>query len=494
MSTRNRSRAAPGSHVTQMFGRDMRYMVAYALQLVSSVFLTPLLTRALGLAGFGIFSADLALVYVLVWIACAGLNVGIARVYAAANGPERSRELLATALVLSGILTAAAYSTGRFWCAALGFSKFGASQRLAVVWSGLYAATLVSLAVVRCRDRLLPFAATSLLQSVGALGAGIAVAQIHQRSATDVVAGATGMQAIALFVSLAAVRPRWRGLRDFGLIRAALGFSLPLVPQQLGYFVITGADRFIVQRDLGAGSTARYQVAYNVGGMAITLLTFLNEAWMPRVFAIKDLAARQRVLKDSRDGLYRLLIPVSLGLALGGPIALRVWAPPSFDTDKITMVMLIVVLSTLGWCASLASMRVLLAAGRSSAAAVATLTAAGVNVALNLLLVPTLGINGSALATLASYVALAIGMGLFSRRSLALPQPPPRLWVKLAVSSGAVLASWYIPLHHLGIVGRIVGSLVCIGGAVVVLHGLVTTPSPTSVPVASVPIESPQRS
>ena len=463
-----------GATVGAMFRRDSLYMVASSLQLLSGVIVTPLMTRVLGLHQYGIFAADLALLYVLYYTSNLGLNIGIQRLYSQVDGERRSRNLLAASLVLVSLITALVYLTGPRWSPVLGFGHFPLSTRLTVVWSGLFAMTWICLAVLRCHERLLVFTIVCLLQAIVGIGIGTLVAYLHRQLATDVLWCALVTQAVAVLLSLSTVTPHWRGLWDLRTVGATLRFSLPIVPLQLSTFVLSASDRFIILRDLGAGATGRYQVAYTLGAVGISLLTFLNLAWLPRIFAIHDRRTRADVLAASRDGLYRLLVPVTIGIALAGPILLRIWAPRSFRTEQLLPVIVLVVASTIPVCTAFVHSRVLLSEGRSAVVAVVTIVAAGVNVAMNLALVPHLGINGSALSTTVSYAILATGMAALSRLLLPLARPSVRLWVALLLAEAVVLASSRIPVHGPWLVVRGAGIAVAVVVAFATLRDLQT--------------------
>jgi len=213
-------------------------------------------------------------------------------------------------------------------------------------------------------------------------------------------------------------------------------------------------------------------VAYTLGAVGISMLTFLNLAWLPRIFAIKDPHARAAVLAHSRDGLYRLLVPVTLGIALGGPIALRIWAPASFRTEALIPVVLLVVTSTIPVSTSFVHSRLMLSEGRSGLVATVTVVAALFNIGLNLVLVPHIGINGSALATLVTYTVLAVGMASLSRRMLRLPRPPMLLGLELAVTVAVIFATRYISTHGVGAVVRLVGVVVATAATAEILRRL----------------------
>jgi O-antigen/teichoic acid export membrane protein len=461
-----------GATVGTMFGRDSLYMVASSLNLLAGVLVTPVMTRVLGLHQYGIFAADLALLYVLYYTANLGLNIGIQRLFSQEDGERRSRNLLAASLVIVFAITTVVYLTGPLWSPHLGFGDFPLSTRLTTVWSGFFAMTWICLAVLRCNERLLVFATVCLMQSIVGVGAGTVYAFFNHRLATEVLTVAIIVQAAAVVLSLSTITPHWRGVYDLRTVRTTLSFSIPIVPLQISTFVLSASDRFIILRDLGPGPTGRYQVAYTLSAVGISMLTFLNLAWLPRIFAIKDPHARAAVLAHSRDGLYRLLVPVTLGIALGGPIALRIWAPPSFRTESLVPVILLVVTSTIPVCTSFVHSRLMLSEGRSGIVAIVTVVAALANIGLNLALVPHLGINGSALATLVTYTALAVGMASFSRLLLRLPRPPLLLWAQLAGTVALIFATGPIPTHGAGAVVRLIGVVVLGGVAVRILRVL----------------------
>ncbi len=464
--------AGIGTTIGAMFRRDSLYMVASSLQLLSGVVVTPVMTRVLGLHQYGIFAADLALLYVLYYTANLGLNIGIQRLFSQPDGARRSRNLLAASLVLVFGITGLVYLAGPWWSPILGFGHFPLSTQLTVVWSGLFAMSWICLAILRCNERLLVFSIVCLLQAIVGIGVGTIVAYYHMRLATDVLWCAVVVQAVAVALALSTITPRWRGLLDFRTVRETLAFSIPVVPLQISTFVLSASDRFIVLRDLGPGATGRYQVAYTLGAVGVSMLTFLNLAWLPRIFAIADRPTRAAVLAESRDGLYRLLVPVIVGIALGGPLVLHIWAPDSFRTESLIPVVVFVVASTVPVCTSFVHSRLILAEGRSALVAVVTVAAALLNIGLNLALVPHLGINGSALATLITYSLLAAGMATVSRPLLALPRPARGLWPLLVLAIGVVLASRYLPIHGLGLAARGAGTILCCAWAVIVLRRL----------------------
>jgi len=335
--------------------------------------------------------------------------------------------------------------------------------RLAAVWAGCFALTMTSLAILRSKDRLRMAIFVAALQSVGAQVMGLALLYWWRPTVASYLCGLIIGQGAAAVVGLLALRPDWSALAAIRRYGGIFLFGLPMVPQQLSGFILGVGDRVVVRHVLGSAAVGRYSVAYNVGSLGFILLVLVNQAWMPRIYAVADRAARSRLLASSRDMMNLLLMPVVIGLAAGAPLVLSVWVPPSFRPADLAQIVAIVAVCTFPFGQFVANLRALMSEGRTTWAAVATLVAAAVNICLNIVMVPFLGITGSAIATVLSYALCArltrpptsTGLQVPGASSLlrsliagavvvtlaigALPTSPVWLDVRLALGAAALL-------------------------------------------------------
>jgi O-antigen/teichoic acid export membrane protein len=392
--------------VRKLFGRDSLYMITWALQLAAAAALTPLVTRILGTDEFGAVAAATAVMQVLFVVAGLGLSTAIQRHYAGPDGTNAAARLLLLTVLLSSVVTVLIDISGPVWSQRVGFESYGGSLRLAVYWGGASAVTNASLAFLRSQDRLLAFSSVSLLQSVMAAAASLLLVSVVRPTATMFLLGQFLLQMVATAAGLCLAPPKLLRPRDWKLAHDALLYGLPLVPAILFKFVLDAADRLIVQAELGLTAVARYQIANNVGSLPMILLGVLSITWMPRIFALDESTERATVLAASQDALYRLLMPVMLGLSIGSPLVLRLWAPPEYRPEDLLLVTAIVIVSAVPYSAGLTIGRALLAEGRSAAIAAANGVAAAANIALNLILVPRYELVGSAAASFLAYVVL----------------------------------------------------------------------------------------
>jgi O-antigen/teichoic acid export membrane protein len=460
---------APGEHpaatnaLRAMFSRDFVYLGVSALQVVLVALVTPILSRRVAVGEFGQLSLAMVVAQLLGVTFSFGLPFAAQKVFAGEDGDRRSRGVLAISATLAVAASLVVVLAAPVWGPAVGLDGV-LEARLAALWAGCFALTLTSLAMLRSRDKLGVAIFVAALQSLGAQAAGLLLLYWWAPTVASYLCGLIIGQAAAAFAGLLALTPDWSALaaiRRYGWIFL---FGLPMVPQQLSGWILGVGDRVVIRHVLGSAAVGRYSVAYNVGSLGFILLVFVNQAWMPRIYAVTDRVARSRLLAGSRDMMNLLLIPVVCGLAAGAPVVLGVWVPPSFHPAELTPVVAIVAICTFPFGQFLANLRALMSEGRTGQAAVATLVAAAVNVGLNVVMVPFLGITGSAIATVLSYALCArltrppVSSGLqvpgasVLLRTLiggavavtlaigAFPTSPVWLAIRLVMGAGALLA------------------------------------------------------
>jgi O-antigen/teichoic acid export membrane protein len=161
---------------------------------------------------------------------------------------------------------------------------------------------------------------------------------------------------------------------------------------------------------------------------------------------------------------------VILGVALGAPLALRIVAPPSFEPETLLPVALLVVLSGIPVLASLASARALITARRGRPLVVATGVAAALNIALNIVWIPSGGLVAAAASTTIAMTVQALLQRWLLPRGTVWPRTPLRCWLLLLVTCAAAGASLLLPQDAVWIGARTVAGLLCIPWLLHSLH------------------------
>lgn len=471
MSATSRGDAEVVSQASRhLFGRGLLYVAVWSLGLVAGVFVTPFITRILGVTGFGRLAAALAVGQVLVVLVGLGMQAAIIRQYVDDDGDRRARGLLFVALALALLLTAIIEVSGPMWCHSLGFPTFGGALRVVVLWVFPASACQAAMGLLRAQDRLGAFSSISIMQSVGAQGCGIALLIWMGRSASHYTEGLLLGQVAAFAVAMVLTRPHAAGISDTVTVRAALALGLPLVPQGLAVFVLSMGDRLIIQRLLGPTAVGRYQVGYGVGSLILLLMASLNQSWEAGVLGIRDEGLRSRVIFDARERLLRILQPVLIGMVVGAPVVLHIFAPASFRPDGLVVITAVVALSAVPYAFYMSNVLRLLSVRRTRSLAFVSVVCAGGNILLNFLLIPVLGITGSAVATVLAFTMQAVMTHLAARRFLDLPRTPLRTWAVLTTGVVVALATVLAPKAGTWTELRIALGVLCVGWFLVMLR------------------------
>ncbi len=385
----------------------MVYLTFWSMQVIFAAALTPALTRVMGQTAYGQAAACVAVAALLNALFSFHLYLAVQRAHAA-DDEEHARQLLGLAIGLALACGAIAYATGPWWSPLIGLGPFPVAVRYTVVWATLTAVTGPSIALVRSRDNLRAFIAASFAQSILANGLALVLVAFVRATAAAYILGQLVGEAVAAGIALMIEPPKLPLRSHTAKLVGSLRFTSALVPAAVASFLFDASDRLVIHADLGPEALARFAVADNIGGFAVILLQAVSVVWMPRLFAIHDAATRRRVLGKSRDALFLLVVAFVIALSAASPLLLRIWAPPSFDPSTLLLVTALVAAAALPASASVIYTQTLILIGRTRAIASAAIGMALLNLGLNLALVPTLGIDGSAAITFVCYTAGAL--------------------------------------------------------------------------------------
>ncbi|MGY1696286.1 lipopolysaccharide biosynthesis protein [Geodermatophilus sp. SYSU D00814] len=453
-----------------LFGRGLLYVVIAALPFVSATVVSPILAYQLGPASFGLMASAIALHQLLTVLAMVGLDQAVVLQRAEDENDRAARGLLACGIVLAVLVTALVGVTSPFWSSALGFQGADGLVAATVLWTAPAVTVQLVVALLMGGDRLRAFAVVSSLSTVGSQLVGLLLLFTLSNDVQTYAWGGVLGQAAAMVVGLVLVWPSWRGLFDLQVFRRALALGFPLMLSGISSFVLNAGDRLVVQRVLGPAEAGRYQIAYTVGFIAVTVLLITGQAWAARIASIRDDRERWAVIGRSRDELYGAFAPMVLGVMLAAPLLLRLLAPPSFQPASLLGVVLLVLLSGIPVIAAMASSRALITARRTRPVALAAGVAAVVNVVLNLVLVPPLGLTGAAVATLIAFSLQALVQWFMLPSGLTWPRPESRRVRLLLVVVTVAWLSTLVPQDVVWITARTLLAAACLPWLVATLR------------------------
>ena len=411
------------------------YTAASILSKVIAVALLPLYTRYLSTEDYGAAEVLFAAVVTASIIVRFGLLEAILRFYYLDEEDPR--------MVVSSTFA------GLFWLSTLGAllvlpfagplsellldpselpAGTSGADLIRIAIGGLWVLTMweFMLTLFRLEERARAYFLTTILNVVAAIALTVVLVVGLDEGARGLLLGsyATG----AAFV-LGLIALQWRRLSlrfDPALLRRLFRFGLPTMPAEVSLYALNFVDRLIIVRSLGLAEAGLYSLGVKFAQAVNVLVRGFQLAWPPLAYSIRDDGEARRTYATVVTLFVAGCAFVVAGMWLFSRWIVRALAAPKFF-DSYEVIGLISAAVTL-YALYLVLVVILGRTGRTELNLPAAVGALVVNVALNLILVPSLGIVGAALALVASYLVVLGLMYAFTQRLF----PVPYEWGRLA--------------------------------------------------------------
>jgi O-antigen/teichoic acid export membrane protein len=404
---------------------------------VLAVFLLPLYTRFLDTEDLGAVGLIVALSAVLVTILRLGISSAFFRFYFDSPEPAQRRLVVRTSFwftiasatlgLAAGVLLAEPIAD------LLGLDDANLVRAGFVgIWAQMNYEQLTSL--FRAEERSTAFVLASLANIAVTIGATILLVVVWEQGALGVIVGNfTGT--LAVYLALLAVHREQLGLQfSRPLLREMNRFGIPLVPAALALIAVNFSDRFFLVHLASLDEVGLYEIGVRIASAMVLLLTAFRMAWPAFAYSIEDDAEAKRTYAFVLTYLVVVASWLALALGLLAPWLVRLLTQPEFYEGERVVAPL-----AFGGMAYAAYIVMAIGVGRAKRTQfnwVITGFAAVVNVALNLILIPPYGIMGAAVATVASYVVMFLGMTWYAQRVF----PTPYQWRRVLTAVAAALA------------------------------------------------------
>ncbi len=404
------------------------YTAASILSKVIAVVLLPLYTRYLTPADYGVAEVMFAAVVSASIVVRLGLIEALLRFYYRDDeDPDRvvsssfaALFWFATLAALVALPLATPISEALLDRPAPGLARISIG--------GLWVLTMFEflLTLFRLEERARAFFVTTILNVVATIGLTVVLVVGAGEGARGLLLGSYGAGA-AFVLGLIVVQRRRLSLRfDGGLMRRLLRFGLPTMPAEASLYLLNFVDRVIILRSLGAAEAGLYSLAVKFAQAVNVLVRGFQLAWPPLAYSIREDGEARRVYATVVTLFVAGCAFVVTGMWLLSRWIVRALAAPEFfgSYKAIGLISTAVTLYAL----YMVLVVILGRTGRTEFNLPATLAALAANVALNLILVPPLGIVGAGLALVASYLVVLALMYGFTQRLF----PVPYQWGRLA--------------------------------------------------------------
>lgn len=238
----------------------------------------------------------------------------------------------------------------------------------------------------------------------------------------------------AVFVTIAAKLWRYIDLRDIDreLLHTMLQYSVPLIPAQLLWLITNSSDSFMTTYYLGEDRNGVLSAAYRIPNLVATVYMMFGQAWNMSAITENDSEDRDNFYEKVFDFNQSLLYILAAGCMLVVQPITNVWIGRDFRECIRYSPMLIY--STIFSCLTTFMGSIYLASRQTKRSMVTSLISGVINVGLNLVLIPTIGLYGPPLSTIASYTTVFIIRAIDSRRLV-----PFKMDIRKMIVSNAII-------------------------------------------------------
>jgi O-antigen/teichoic acid export membrane protein len=409
---------------------------------ILAVLLLPLYTRYLSPSDYGKVETLIALTTVIGIALRMGIHSAFFRFYFDSPEPEARRLVLRTSFWFTMAMATAGLVGGLLLAAPIADALFGSPDDSELVmaafvglWAGMNYEQLTSL--FRVEERSVAFVSASLVNIFLTVGATLLLVVALDKGPIGVIVGNfTGT--LLVYAVLIGYRREQLGLQfDRSLLREMNRFGIPLVPTALFLWVTNFSDRLFLVRLADTTEVGLYSVGVRIASAMVLLLTAFRLAWPAFAYSIDDDREARRTYAFVLTYVVLVTTWVATGLALLSPWIVDWIAAPAFaESSRVVGPLAFSTVAFAGYIV------VAIGVGRAKRTQfnwVVTGAAAAVNIALNLLLIPPYGMMGAAIATIAAYATMFVGMVWWSQRIYAVPYQWRR--VVTAAATGIALVA-----------------------------------------------------
>ncbi len=440
-----------GSSVWRLLGRARSigdlglYWLTLIVSRAGGLLTVPIYARLLGPDDYGRYELLVSLMILLFSLLLLGMDFAVSVRYFPASEAERRADLASAVLItsvasalaaVSIVLLSPALAAGllRDSSAIVPMVLAGVGVPFNVV-SGIWAV------VFRLQFRPRAFFVSTVIGTLTGSALGVVLVLVARLGLTGAIAGVTTSYVITAATGAYLMRGK-AGRADLSSRNAGqlLRLGLPLIPAGAASWVFALSDRLFVLAFAGVGQVGLYAAAARVSTILSLVQGGFNLAWMP--------VALKWGLRPDRERFYEATVVsvAAIGgagvivLSLGASLALSVLAGSDYVSASPIMWMLAasIVYYALFYVVTIG----LNLAHSSGRLAWATVIAAAVNTALNVLLIPAMGYPGAAIATLAAYAVACVVGYLMAERAMPLRIGFRRgmAWLGLGVAAAGVPA------------------------------------------------------
>ena len=417
------------------------YTLGNFMQRVVALALLPVYTRFLSPYDYGVKELVGLTTDVIAILLATAISGAFYRFYFQYDSMEDRREVLSTSLLAigaAGLIAVALLSLSAPMLAGLALDNAGLKHFFIISFSGLWFQTLngIGYNYLKANKKSVHFILLSFMKMVGTIGLNIYFICFLKIGVLGILLSnliaAVGISAVLTFPLLYRSGIRFSRDKLFAMLR----FGLPLIPSQLGAFVVHLSDRFFIKEYCSIADAGLYSLGYRLGALPGHFISDpFNQIFQPRRLEVYQKPDSERIFGRIFTYFLSLMLFVGLMISVLSREVLMIMADEKF-WSAYQVVPLIVLATTIFSFHYHLNMGIVITK-KTKYLAYVNFSNGVLVLCLNFLMIPRYGVFGAALATLVAFIYKAALTYYFSSRFFRIHFEFVRI-VKLMVSAATV--------------------------------------------------------
>ncbi|MBN2240943.1 MAG: flippase [Dehalococcoidales bacterium] len=462
------------------FGRQIVYTVAAnIIGLMVGLIRTPLLTKGLGASGYGTFSLIHVTVSLIVPFAMLGFRSGIVRFLAAEENKERIKEDFFSAFTIV-ILSATFFSLFVFFLAdilavqilhddtAAQYIQFGAVL--------IFVDSLLNLCIAffRMRRQIGLFTIFNTGRQVLELCFFAVVFSLGFQLAGVISVKISVACLIVLFSLYIIIRQTGLTVPKFSNTKSYLKWGIPLTPNAAIMWAINVSDRYMIGYFLGSAATGIYSASYNIALFSTFVMAPFGVVLYPYVARAYDegnVEKTRKYLQYSMKYVLMISIPAAVSISMLAQPLVQILTTNEF-LEGTAIIPWVAAGSLINTYFEMCNYIIHLVKKTRISLRILGISAV-LNISLNLILIPCMGILGAAVATLAAYSFLGLITLYVTRQYMKFNLSLPFIGKSIVASAIMAVIVWLIdPESIFMVIVSVIAGVVMYFGILLLLRGL----------------------
>lgn len=407
------------------FAKDVVWIALFNIfSVLTGLISLPILTKIYGAELYGLWALILAAVGLFGAILTLHLGTALIRYFSGYTKKEDLSQAFSNMFSLILILTLIVLSIVTYFkipISSLIFSNSIYSNYVPItfLWAGSTAIFSFLIAYLRSRDKIKEISLIQILWVSFKILAMFILALLGYSLYIIIISQIIGDILFSIFIVIYSKNDLDIVLPKFNNMGGYLRFCLPQIPTEIQLWVVNSIDKYFIVFYLGLVKTGLYSVSYSLGSLLSLFYIPISFVIFPVIAELWEQGKKNEVNKYLENSIKLFLlfsIPAAMMFSILSKQIISILTSSVFQTNSFLI--LIIAFSTICLGIYQINSYIILLVEKTKWIPFIILLCALINVSLNLILIPVIGIMGAAVSTFFSYLVLAFIVTIWASKAV----------------------------------------------------------------------------